>query len=221
MLFAFGRGASQVSFREARAAIREKQGRGLVTIGPRRRFVATPGMTAESVHPWRIAAAAAAGVAFALGWGSGYIGARSGSDTPPTAPTRMMQMNEASAAPTANEAAAPPVAPRIETVVAPSPAPSPAAAPEAHDEAAERRADEVVASVPSVPAAPERAEFREIVVPRGTSLSTLAHQYYGEGGPKLLKRIRDLNPQIVDVDQIFAGDRLKLPALDEPDRPHE
>src|SRR5262249_31344283 len=31
MLFAYGRGASRVSFREARAAVREKQGRGLIT----------------------------------------------------------------------------------------------------------------------------------------------------------------------------------------------
>ncbi len=220
MLFAFGRGSRQVSFLEARAAIREKQGRGLVTIGPRRRFVANQGMTSESVQPWRIAAAVAAGVAFVLGWGSGYIGGRSGSDTPPTAPTRIIQMNEASAAPTTNDAAAPPVAPKVETVEAPSPAPSPAAVPEGRVES-ERQAEEVVASAPTVPTALEHAELREIVVPRGTSLSALAQQYYGDGGSKLLKRIRDLNPQIVHLDQIFAGDHLKLPALDELDQTHE
>jgi hypothetical protein len=50
-------------------------------------------------------------------------------------------------------------------------------------------------------------------------VSALTFQYYGSGNSKLLARIRDLNPQIVNVDQIIAGDRLKLPTLDEADRP--
>jgi len=235
MLFAYGRGVSRVSFREARAAIREKQGRGLVTIGPRRRFVAGTG-AASDLHPWRIAAAAAAGgVVFALGYGGGYIGGGAGVETPTVAPAHIMQLNEAAAAPTAGEAphraAAPPaaaVAPDVETVVAPSPAPSPA--PEALSDVHEPAV--VVASAesptqlqpetqpePQPEPQPENPAFREIVVPRGTSLSALTHQYYGESGHKLLDRIRDLNPQIVDVDEIYAGDHLKLPVFDETDRP--
>jgi general secretion pathway protein A len=230
MLFAYGRGASRVSFREARAAIREKQGRGLVTIAPRRRFIANPGASSD-LHPWRIAAAGAAGVAFALGWGSGYIGGRSGSETPVAAPA-MIHMNEASAAPTAAEAANPePIAPKAETVAAPTTAPT--AAPQALSAVEQRepvnlprepanvqREPVAVAEVvaPATAPAPAHDAFREIVVPRGTSLSALTHQYYGTGSPKILARIRDLNPQIVDVDEIIAGDHLKLPTLDEAER---
>lgn len=211
MLFAYGRGATRVSFREARAAVREKQGRGLVTIIPRRRFIATPGTVSEA-QPWRIAAAAAAGIAFVLGYGGGYIGGRSDSDTPPPAAPRIMQMNEAAAAASTGDApaAAPmaPIAPQVETVEAPSPAPSP-----------ERKAStELPAQVAVATTDADHAAFREIVVPRGTSLSALAHQYYGDGSTKLMKRIRQLNPQIVDVDHIFAGDRLRLPPLEETER---
>ncbi len=213
MLFAYGRGASRVSFREARAAIREKQGRGLVTIGPRRRFVANGGGAADML-PWRIVAAGAAGVAFALSWGSSYLGERP-SEAPAATPRRMMQMNEAAAAPTASEEApAAVVAPKVETVEAPSPAPSPAR--EARTDALESH--EVLVPAPSAAEADAEA-FREIVVPRGTSLSALTLQYYGNGSPKLLERILDLNPQIVDVDRIIAGDRLKLPPNEETDRP--
>ncbi|MCC6849205.1 MAG: AAA family ATPase [Deltaproteobacteria bacterium] len=208
MLFAYGRGAARVSFREARAAVREKQGRGLVTINPRRRFVSASS-TPSDAQPWRIAAAAAAGIAFVLGYGGGYIGGRSDPDAPLAAPTRIIRMNEAAAAPSNGDGAlaAPAVeAPKAETVEAPTPGPSP-----------ERAVEQAVATVAEP--APAPPEFREIVVPRGTSLSALAQQYYGEGGPKLMQRIRDLNPQILDADHIYAGDRLRLPAVDETDRP--
>jgi len=226
MLFASGRGSSRVSFREARAAIREKQGRGLVTVGPLRRFVANAGTTSE-MHPWRIIAAGAAGVAFALGWGSGYIGGRSGSEAPQTTPGRIMHLDEAAAAPTTTEppsvapalapapAAVP--APKVEPLAEPAPAPAPSHAPEAAAEPVPS-APEVVASAPI---APEHPEYREIVVPHGTTLSELTQQYYGSGNSKLLSRIRDLNPQIVNVNHIFAGDHLKLPTVEESERRHE
>lgn len=212
MLFAYGRGASRVTFREARAAVREKHGRGLVTLAPRRRFVSVPGTSAET-QPWRIAAAVAAGVAFVFGWGSGYLGSRTESDAPPTTPARIIDTHEAAAA-VSSTASAPrteqPVAPEVATDEAPTPAASPA-----HVES------EAVPPVPA-PVADDSTEsapaFREIVVPRGTTLSTLTQQYYGDGGPKLMKRIRELNPQIVNADQIFAGDHLRLPAPDETDR---
>lgn len=216
MLFAYGRGASRISFREARAAIREKQGRGLVTIAPRPRFVADQSGASDAPHPWRIAAAGAAGVAFALGWGSGYLGGRSGSDAPPVSARSIVHLNEAAAAPSSAEPPrALPAAPEAALADAPTPAPSPIA--ERKDEVDRgHEADVVVAT-----AVPEHAGFREIVVPRGTSLSALAQQYYGDRNPQLMKRIRDLNPQIVNVDQIFAGDTLKLPALEALDRPNE
>jgi general secretion pathway protein A len=219
MLFAYGRGASRISLREARAAIREKQGRGLVTIAPRPRFVADQSEPFDS-RPWRVAAAGAAAIAFALGWGSGYIGGRSGADAPPVSPGSIVHPNEAAAAPGNAEVPQPvPAAPEAALADAPSPAPSPVA--ELEDDEPGHEAEPIVATVAPATAAPEPAGFREIVVPRGTSLSTLTQQYYGERNPQILKRIRDLNPQIVDVDQIFAGDTLKLPALEEVDRPHE
>jgi general secretion pathway protein A len=224
MLFAYGRGARRVSFREARAAIREKQGRGLVTINPRRRFIADRNTTSD-LPTWRIAAAAAAGGAFVLGWGSGYLGGRSATDVPASNPGRIVQMNEAAAAPSAvDEPKAPPVARPIEAVEQqPTPVPPPAAHDEVAVPAAPPAPEQAVPNVAPEPAlAPaEQPGIREIVVPRGTSLSALTHQYYGGGSPRLMQRIRDLNPKITDVDEIFAGDRLKLPAVEELDRSHE
>ena len=224
MLFAYGRGARRVSFREARAAIREKQGRGLVTINPRRRFVADRGASSD-LPTWRVAAAAGAAGAFVLGWGSGYLGGRSATDVPASSPGRIVQMNEAAAAPSAvDEPKPPPVARPIEAV---EQQPTPVASPAAHGEvavpAAEPAPEHAVADVAleAAPAPSEDTGVREIVVPRGTSLSALTHQYYGGGSPRIMQRIRDLNPKITDVDEIFAGDRLKLPAIDELERSHE
>lgn len=219
MLFAYGRGASRVTFREARAAIREKQGRGLVTITPRRRFVGNSPAPSD-ISAWRIVAAGAAGIALAIGWAIGYIGGHSGSDQAVTVPARIVHPNEASAAAPIEddtEKVAPP-APKMEAVEAPSPSPSPG--PEVrygNGDVIPAAAEAVAAVAPA--GAP--ATFREIVVPRGTTLSTLTQQYYGEGSTRLLQRIRELNPQIVNLDQIFAGDRLRLPTLDQPDHAHE
>jgi nucleoid-associated protein YgaU len=113
----------------------------------------------------------------------------------------------------------------MEPAAAPSPAPSPVS--KVDEEVAPNDAGTAIAAVPapsdaaSEPPAARPETFREIVVPRGTSLSTLAQQYYGEGNPRLVKRIRELNPQIRNVDQIFAGDKLRLPPLEEVDRPNE
>lgn len=223
MLFAYGRGARRVSFREARAAIREKQGRGLVTINPRRRFTTERGPTSD-LSTWRVAAAAAAGGAFVLGWGSGYLGGRPATDTPASNPGRIVQMNEAAAAPSAvDEPKTPPVAPPVEAVEQqPTPVASPAALDEVAVPPAQPANEHAVANVaPDVTAPAEHGGVREIVVPRGTSLSALTHQYYGGGSPQIMQRIRDLNPKITDVDEIFAGDRLKLPAIEELERSHE
>jgi general secretion pathway protein A len=236
MLFAYGRGSSQVSLREAYAANREKQGRGLVTIGPRRRFADRGGMS--DIHPWRIAAAGAAGVAFALGWGSGYIGGRSATEAPPSAAQPIVHVNEAAAAPSTAEAPKPapiaPVAPVARPIEAveqhPTPLPSPAAVMGAAEPlaaavmgAAEPLAAVAADSPPPIeaPRAPAEPGFREIVVPHGTSLSALTHQYYGTGAPRIIQRIRDLNPKIVDIDEIFAGDTLRLPAVDDAGHPDE
>jgi len=56
---------------------------------------------------------------------------------------------------------------------------------------------------------------RTIVVVRGTSLLRLAYQHYGHDGWAMLPRIKAMNPQIVDVDHIVAGDTLRLPERDE------
>ena len=197
---------------------------------------------ANDFHPWRIAAAGIAGAAFALGWGSGYLG-RSPADAPVVAPGSMMRPNDATAAPSSGKdstegptvgkaadempiaAEVPAEAPVADQAVNP---PVPTEAPEVHaalpPTATVLKVD--AAPAPEAPASDAPAEmaasgFREIVVPRGTSLATLAQHYYGTGGPKLIERIRALNPQIVNVNQIFAGDRLRLPEITEPGRAHE
>jgi nucleoid-associated protein YgaU len=162
-----------------------------------------------------------------LGWGSGYLGGRSANDVPPSNPARIVQMNEAAAAPSAiEEPKTPPMTRPMEAV---EQQPTPAASPAAHDEVAAPAPALPPSEHPSIahvvrdaaPAPAEQPGVREIVVPRGTSLSALTHQYYGGGSPRIMQRIRDLNPNITDVDEIFAGDRLKLPAIEELDRAHE
>jgi general secretion pathway protein A len=218
LLFAYGRGASRVTFREARAAIREKQGRGLVTIGPRRRVMTEP--SATLLRPWRLAAATAAGMGLiAIGWGSSNLAARSAALPEPVAKAdRVVSAAEPAAvapiaAPVANEApaAAPEPAPEPEAMVPPSVAVA----------TAENVADDEHPASAAAPATPTSPSYRQIVVPRGTSLLVLAQQFYGEYNSQLIKRIRELNPQIVDANHIYAGDTLKMPELDAQDRSRE
>lgn len=214
LLFAYGRGESRVTFREARAAIREKQGRGLVTIGPR----------PSSVRPWRLASLAAAGgmAMIALGWGSSHLGARSTADTTePRDPVRAPAAKEDRAA----SADADEGSPSRKLVAAAEPAPEPATeavAPPSVAVATARDSEEPdrVATA-EVPARPEVPSYRQIVVPHGTSLLVLAQQFYGKYNSQLIKRIRELNPQIVDADHIYAGDTLNMPEMEAQDRSRE
>ena len=226
LLFAYGRGSTRVTFREARAAIREKQGRGLITIGPRRRLRAEHG--ADPPRRWPIFAAAAAGLGlYALGWGSGYLGARA---TPPSAPvvpetnvehgTTTEHVAAATSATTAEAAMPPPAANPTPAAV---PVPETAALPPSVAVAAEDGAenDRLVAADRTGKPSAGNPGYRQIVVPRGTSLLVLTQQFYGASNSQLIRRIRELNPQIVNADHIYAGDTLKMPELDSQDRPRE
>jgi nucleoid-associated protein YgaU len=56
-----------------------------------------------------------------------------------------------------------------------------------------------------------------IVVPRGAALWTILRRVYGDRFPasdrsQLYRRVRELNPQVANVNLIFAGDRLRVPA---------
>jgi general secretion pathway protein A len=213
LLFAYGRGASRVTYREARAAIREKQGRGLVTIGPRMRR-STVRTNAEGPRSWRLAFAGGAGVAFcALGWASGYLTARSTADTTTIATTDRVSGPAADVATVSAQPEAPAVPAPAMSAAPPSIAVAAVKDVEVEDALHPQPADE-----PDKPASPG---YRQIVVPRGTSLLVLAQQFYGEYNSQLIKRIRELNPQITNADHIYAGDTLKMPELDAEGRPRE
>jgi hypothetical protein len=62
-------------------------------------------------------------------------------------------------------------------------------------------------------AAPAESPYREVRVPRGTTLRALVKEIYGEDNPDLISRIKDANPQIVNADRIIAGDTLRFPEL--------
>ncbi len=54
-----------------------------------------------------------------------------------------------------------------------------------------------------------------VTVKKGWTLSYLAQQYYGLSNPTILDILLEHNPQIKDVNQIFADEQMKVPALTE------
>ena len=57
-------------------------------------------------------------------------------------------------------------------------------------------------------------EFFEIIIPSGATASALAKKYGTD-----LDTIKRLNPQIKDIDKIYAGDKMKLPKFEVPKIP--
>jgi len=54
-----------------------------------------------------------------------------------------------------------------------------------------------------------------ITVKKGWTLSLVAQQYYGLANPTVLDVLLEHNPQITDVNQIFADQQMKIPTLTE------
>ena len=56
-------------------------------------------------------------------------------------------------------------------------------------------------------------------VGRGSTLGSLTRQFYGAVNPQLLNRVQSANPQIIDMNRIVAGDRLRFPVAAPQDGP--
>jgi general secretion pathway protein A len=208
LLFAYGRGAKQVTRTLVRAAVREREGRGLVTVGARERGRAMASASASRPDGRWVAVGTAAAVAIAVGWGSANLRL-------PSTPAPVLPPPADPRAPEAPRAAAP-EAQRAEDVasLARDGVVSGEAALEAAAPAPAQRPTAQAADRPDARQAENRAPaYREINIPHGTSLISLAREFYGYEDPELLNRIKTANPKIVDVDRIIAGETLRLPEV--------
>jgi hypothetical protein len=185
-------------------------------------------------HPSAWGWTAALGAAVLVGMAASHLwsGAGGGSAAAPT-PTESaaaLAPGSAVAATRAEEAPVPaPAAPEVPAAPAPaSAAPASSALAVARVPAAAApapAAPEPVAPAPAAPApavaapAPADGEAEDtlaVVVPRGAALWSMLRDLYGErfssaDRPALYRRVRELNPQVTDVNLIVAGDRLRLP----------
>ncbi len=198
MLFAYGRGEQLVTFPLARAAVREKEGRGLVRVrrGVRAQLAATvEDASAVRFRPAWAVAGFAAGILVMLGLG-GLGGGHAG-------PTTVREMPGESIAEGADtDSMRERTDQRLINAI------------EALEAIAMRRTAEGVDVVPrpaevAKPAA--ESDYKEIRVRRGTTLGALVREVYGEETPGLIDRIKSANPQVVDSDRIMAGDILRFP----------
>ncbi len=53
----------------------------------------------------------------------------------------------------------------------------------------------------------------KVLITRGMTLSEIATQYYGSTDSIVIKKLREANPKIKDVDLIFVGDSIVLPEI--------
>ncbi|MFN8545818.1 MAG: AAA family ATPase [Candidatus Binatia bacterium] len=219
LLFAFGRGLPRVTVAVAREAVDEMDERrpGLVRVDRRSWAQAAIGSRG------RMVAAAALVAAFVVG---GYLVAPARGPRPARGPE-----SSARAVPRRETVPAAPVAPpsttlppqaeeaaRIEPEAAapPPPVPAPAAEAPAVPLAPPARAEPPAgAGVQGSAPAAERP-LLSLTVPRGTTLTRLLHDLYGEHLPAsqqhaLFAEVRRLNPHVKDVNVILAGDLLNLP----------
>ncbi|MBI3769561.1 MAG: AAA family ATPase [Deltaproteobacteria bacterium] len=218
MLFAFGRGAHLVTFAIARTAVRENEGRGLVTIGRGLRAKLTnPDASAllmgSRFRPWwAVAGFLSATVAMI---GVGRLDPRS----EPTDATALTIGAPPATDGSGDESSRPSLHARdydrlnaaIETLAnAIALRKAGGDSPEAPTVAAEAAAvAPPAAEQPTTPSQP----YREVRVPRGTTLWALVKDVYGEEHPELIDLIKSANPQIVNANRILAGDTLRFPEL--------
>jgi type II secretory pathway predicted ATPase ExeA len=222
MLFAFGRSEPRATFPIARTAVREKEGRGLVTVGRGLRAKITNSdasalLVRARFRPWWAVAGFLVGIVVMIG--VGRLDPRSEPTDATALTTGAPDANPGSAA---EEGSRPALHERdddhlnaaIETLAnaiafRKASGDSLATPPEAPPPAAAEAAQPPVAERPATPSPP----YREVRVPRGTTLGALMRDVYGEDHPELIDTIKSANPQIVSVDRIIAGDTLRFPEL--------
>ena len=209
MLFAYGRGEQLVTLPLARAASREKEGRGLVTLrrGARTGAATPPPVQSARLRPAWAIAGFAAGIVVMLGLST--IDGR-----PAPAPAVESAAVQAVTSDTESEALQHERDKRlneaIETLAEAIAAHK--AATEATDPAPPPPAPDAAPADDQPGFADEQPGFKEVRVRRGTTLRALVKEVYGEDNPDLIDRIKSANPQIVNADRIIAGDTLRFPA---------
>lgn len=235
LLFAYGRGEHRVSRSVVRAAVREKEGRGLVTLRRRWRsrlalWAAASAAPRSRLRPWWAGAGFVAGIIASLTWGEWLFpmhapdttrvmnepGVYSDETQQAARPLGDRQDGALGALAPASVAAVPPevVVPSLLSATEAGATSEPASPP---DLRATTEEPSGTAGAPSASATRsrdgERPSFREVVVPPGTTLRGLAHEIYGDASQELIHRIKAANPKIVDANHIFAGDRLRFPEV--------
>ncbi|HEY2386237.1 MAG TPA: AAA family ATPase [Candidatus Binatia bacterium] len=203
MLFAYGRGEQLVTFSMARAAAREKEGRGLITLRRGLLPSAAPAAEAQTTPRFR---PAWAGVGFVAGIvvmvGLGVLDGRTAPRDAVSAPAAQPLLDESAEA-LQRERADKRLNEAIETLTA---------AIAAQQKANAEAPAVVTPNAEELPAPTlEPQSYKEIRVRRGTTLRALVKEVYGQDKPDLIDRIKTANPQIVNADRIIAGDMLRFP----------
>lgn len=208
LLFAYGEDAPRVGWSHVRAAVRERAGRGLVTM--HRAAALTSNI---ALAPWVAAAtvllATLAAVAVNLDHGrrTGVAPDRNAADPEPAAaqsaalqvrdprdPEEPMPVGEAAAEPAPVADAGPPaLGPGVSGIGV----------------EATRQSGSTGKSTAPV----DGPSFRFVRVAPGATLASLAKEIYGVATPQVISRLQLANPQLVDADHIRAGDRLRFPEL--------
>jgi general secretion pathway protein A len=215
MLFAYGRGEQLVTFPIARTAVREKEGRGLVTVGRGVRSklgmpASLPAARRSAFRPWWTVAGFAAGIVVMLAV-SRFDARSSRVEAPTNASGIATAAGEESSLANLRERNDERLSDALETlaeaIAARKANPGPA------DVAAVNREQPERAEPESAERASAEPQYREVQVRRGTTLRELVKEVYGNENPDLINRIMDANPQIVNADRIIAGDTLRFPEL--------
>jgi len=186
LLTAYGRGAARVTRRMARAAVRDWQGRRLVTLRPRVRAPAA-------------ALLATGTVACAVVW---YV--RQPQPPAPSADVPPAPIPQTAA----EEPPAAPAPPEITAVIPPAEDEPAEPAEEARTTAVDELRPAAIEDAPAPPVA-DRA-FIEVPIPAGSTVSEVAQRLYGDSGPSRLARIQQDNPQIANLDRILAGTAVRF-----------
>lgn len=198
LLFAYGRDARYVTAASMRAAIREWQGKGLITQSERWRSSESEAGLAIGQPAWprsawvRVLQAVGAAMLVLTG-----VAAEHWSHATPSTISAVVR-----------PPAPVPPPPPVEAVAGDAPV-TEVAQPTPELRPADLRRPEPVGL-------PFQPGFVSIEVPPGATLFALARQTYGDVTPALLERIKRANPHIVNVNHIRAGDTLRFPAADLP-----
>jgi len=75
-----------------------------------------------------------------------------------------------------------------------------------------------LAALPVPTAAPSGQTHREIIIHSGDTVAGLALQYLGSNAQQTLNQVARANPQIADINLVFPGETMILPAVGGPSR---